>query len=115
MKQYLFLYPIKEYVGSLIENHEINFREKGLEVNHLNTLIEKRYRDKHYNINWLLFSLENDNSKPDYSNISELIEIHKGDRILNAGISFRQSSNERYTSHSFVISFRRIPFDRLCG
>jgi hypothetical protein len=113
MKQYLFLYPIEEYVDSCIVHRTAGFEKGAYGFRYINQLIKARYRDKKYDINWLLFSLDTDNQKPDFGLISPYFEIKKQDRILNAGISFERHCKEKiYFDPSFVLD-QLPPHERL--
>ncbi len=103
-KQYLFLYPVKEYFDSVL-NICRTFSIEGHSVNRLNDIINSRYRNKGYQINWLLFSREDDLDKPDTEGASDYVSVNKNDRILSAGIPFRRHvSEELYADNDFILN-----------
>ena len=85
MNQYLFLFPIEEYFNHVILS--TRFHEKGHKIDEFFDIIDARYRDN-CEINWLLFSRKDDESKPDMSSVPNYVRIMGNDRILNAGVSF---------------------------
>ena len=104
MKEYLFLYPIEEYVDNCIVHRTAGFEKGMYGFSYINKLIEVRYRDEGYGINWLLFSLDTDVQKPHLDLVSRYIEIRKEDRILNAGISFERHCKEKtYPNPNLVL------------
>ena len=103
MNQYLFLYPIKEYFEAEIKDSL--FSLDGHNVGELFTIINARYRDRNYQINWLLFSEDGNARKPDFSIVSAYVDIHREDRILLAGISFVEHIGMKvYTDEDFVLN-----------
>lgn len=55
MKEFLFLYPISEYLDACIGR--ITRRESGwLLCKRFNDLVEARYRQRDFGVNWLMFS-----------------------------------------------------------
>lgn len=61
---------------------------KGVDVRNIFEIINARYRDKNYEINWLFFSSEEDPKKPDTGHLPDYVDIRDSDRLLNAGVSF---------------------------
>ena len=103
-KQYIFLYPFREYFESML-NFCKTFYKEGHSVDKLNDIITSRYRSKGYGINWVLFSDENDHEKPDTKGLSGFVAIEKEDRILNAGVSFgKHVSEELYADNDFILN-----------
>jgi len=102
MKQYLFLYPIKEYVNRCLHSYP---NVKKHTTKELNELIRTRYRDKEYEINWLFFSKVGNPFKPDLDHASELIEILAKDRILISGLSYKEFNKiDKYPDPNFILS-----------
>jgi hypothetical protein len=88
MNEYLFLYPIAEYVDACTVHRSAGYEKGSGGFKRINQIIEARYRNKGYDVNWLLFSLKADNKLPDLGLTSPYFEIRTADRILNAEISF---------------------------
>lgn len=102
MDQYLFLFPIEEYFKSYLRDNRI-FNLPG-HPSELVKIIDARYRNKGYGINWLLFSQKKDLSKPDLSQVPECINIQKQDGILVAGVSFDDHVSKKvYADSDYVL------------
>lgn len=103
MDQYLFLFPIKPFIDSSLDS--CAFERKGHKPRELFELIGARYRKDGYEINWLLFSKDNNLSEPDLSQIPDYVKFHKKDNILNAGISFKSHISEKiYADPEYVLN-----------
>jgi len=93
------LFPVKECFDECIDIHRKGFEEINQKpenvIGYINNLIDVRYRNKCYGINWLLYSLGKNCSKPDLSRISSYVKIHREDKILVAGISHEKHRKER--------------------
>ena len=85
MKQFIFLYPIPEYINHAIENYG-RFEEGGIEayrqrsMHILNQCIEVRYRQQGFGITYAIF---------DGHTISDVIELQPLDRIIEVGMEYR--------------------------
>lgn len=102
-RQYLFLYPVGEYIDSS-KNGCKTFEREGHSVSKLWDMIDNRYRKEGYGINWLLFGVGGDEMKPDTSIVPGYVDIRKGDRILSAGVSFKEhTTKEIYADNDFVL------------
>lgn len=85
MKEFVFLYPIPEYVDISIENSggierdgaDI-FRKKYNDA--INEAIDIRYRKNGFGINYVLF---------DNHPVSDLFELQDSDRFIQAGLDFK--------------------------
>jgi hypothetical protein len=120
MNQFMFLYPIPEYIGFEIRNgaHRWNcptwekkwtkifrwlseeekdklrpivIQEKEARFSYqyskiLNKCINERYRDNGFKINWVIFKGHS---------ISDLIQVHSEDSILQTDIDFQTHTTER--------------------
>lgn len=90
MSHFLYLYPIKEYIETSIKynttNRSIDKEAETLE--HLNKIIDKRYRENPYNIYWLTFSDEHGNTN--YDIIDDRIYIDATDSIIDNGLTFTE-------------------------
>lgn len=103
MDQYLFLYPLKLYFDAAMEFYP-SFSWKDRKPSKLNEIINERYRNRGFDINWLFFSQEGNVSAPDMSGISEHIQVKQCDRILNSGISFERFQRERvYPDPGYIL------------
>ena len=103
MNQYLFLYPIKEYFESCIAYRA--FLEDGHRPVKLCEMINARYRNNGYGINWLLFGKDEDDSKPDFSKVPSFVDIEPRDGILVAGVSFKKHTSEAvYADVDFILN-----------
>jgi hypothetical protein len=91
MDHYLFLYPQREYVDFEWENHKD--RMDGTTPAYLNDLIDARYRQQGFIINWLLFDEDDEPGKPASGSVSPWLQIRQGDRVLAAGVTFRIHQN----------------------
>jgi len=83
-REFVFLYPIPEIINHEIKNHSYGeeggieaFKEKYARL--LNECIDLRYRKKNFGINFVTFT---------HHDISELIEVQPGERILDANMYF---------------------------
>ncbi|MFH1607868.1 MAG: hypothetical protein ABIA78_01930 [archaeon] len=135
MKQFVFLYPIPEYINWEIENGSYGWdckpwmnkwekifenlneeerdktRPKALKEKQarfrphysriLNKCIDKRYREKGFKINWVIFK--------DHT-ISNVIDVQDGDIIIEADIDFRTHTTKRvdgtyqYPNNDFILN-----------
>ncbi len=109
MKVYLFLYPIKEYIYSLLLMWPtFSFNEH--QASEINRLIRARYRERGYQIWWLLFSDPNDLEKPDLTRIFDGMNILEGDTLIPCGITFQDHiSKKLYADSERVVD--RLPKD----
>ncbi len=102
MNQYMFLYPVEEYFNNIILSKK--FYKNKFEIGELFDIIDARYRENDYEINWLTFSREDNENEPDLSKIPNYVRINEDDRIINAGISFENhTKNKRYADPDYVI------------
>lgn len=95
MKEFVFLYPIPEYIETSMQNSGMEgngpdrFRRKYKKT--LNTSIDQRYRQKGFGVNYVVF---------DGHAVSDAIELQASDRIINAGMDFKthitKQSNGEY-------------------
>jgi hypothetical protein len=110
MKGFLFLYPDKEHINWAVEQNSwwMNPREKGEYIGKcefLNKVIDRRYRQRGYLVNWVLFCKGDDRGLPNRSSISELIDIFDSDKIISAGISRNEHMlGKTYPSEEFVLA-----------
>jgi len=110
MNQYLFLFPVKEYFEACL-NACGTFEFRGHKPAELIHIIDARYRNKGYKINWLLFSREDDLSKPDLRQVPDFLEIEEHDGILVAGVSFGEhTSKGKYADSDYVLD--QLPIHR---
>lgn len=104
MKVYLFLYPIKEYIYSLLLMWPtFSFHEH--QPSEINRLIRARYRDRGFQIWWLLFSDPDDPGKPDLTRIFEDMDIREEDILLPCGVNFQDHVKKRlYPSSDRIVN-----------
>jgi len=118
-KEFLFCYPIEEYINVPIDwwcKPWQLFRKKGGKIKQFDNLIDKRYRKNGWKINWLMFSDEKDESKPDMSRTSKYFKTHKEDRILVAGMGFdKHIKTEKYPDENFILEQIPIPDKLIIG
>lgn len=100
MKKFLFLYPIREYTDREIGNAAADAPV----IRRFNEIIDVRYRRSGYQMNWLLFSAENDASLPDVSLLDPRILMRESDRIIPAGVSREQHRKFIYPSCGHILS-----------
>ena len=104
MKIFLFLYPIKQYFKSEINNSFL-FRKKNHDPKRINSIINARYREKGYQMAWLMFSDPNEALRPDISSVSDYVEILKDDIIIVSGVSFEKHLKEKkYPEYVFILA-----------
>ncbi len=102
--QYLFLFPIKEYIEACLDACR-TFELEGHHPGEIVKIIDARYRNNNFKINWLLFCQENNPSITDTSQVSPHIEIRENDGLLTAGVSFKRHTNEElYADADFVLN-----------
>ena len=102
MKAFLFLYPIEKYFERSLKMNRIAFMEDNNFPKRINEIIDARYRQKGYRINWLMFSTDYDSTKPDLFSVSKYIIINQEDNVLTAGISFIEE--KIYPDIDFILS-----------
>src|SRR3989338_10455034 len=94
MRRFLFLYPIREYVDREVTDAHDDLSA----LERLNEIIDARYRQFGYQINWLLFSVGGRPNIPDLSLLDPRIKIHETDRIISAGLSRERHRKYIYPS-----------------
>lgn len=106
-EQYLFLYPINPHFYYALKDYS-GCKPNGKQgtTQYLNEIIDARYRKNNFDVNWLLFGQESDESKPDDSLLSErYVKVSKEDRILSAGVSWDRHRFEKvYAEPSYVLN-----------
>ncbi|HLE07288.1 MAG TPA: hypothetical protein VI933_01545 [archaeon] len=101
--QYLFLFPIKEYIEFSMFVEDVP--KAGHTTEYLMRIIEARYRSKGYDVNWLLFSEHGDLANPDRAAVPPYVEIKPEDRVLVAGVSFETHTTKKvYADLDFVLN-----------
>lgn len=105
MKLFLFLYPIQPYLEYLISGLFEIFENP---MSRFNELITKRYRDRDYQVGWVVFSDQQDASMPDKKIVCQKITVDKDDLWIPSGVSFAVHTTERvYPRPSFM--HNRLP------
>ncbi len=100
MKHFVFLYPIPEIIDFEIENHGWSeeggadaFKQKYKSL--LNRCIDVRYRQKGFDINYVIF---------DGSSVSDVIELRETDRIIKVGLDFKTHTTKHlYPDPDFIL------------
>ena len=106
MKSFVYMYPIPEFINQEIEwNHNFMGPDNEKEERNafrkayktvLNECIDKRYRINGFQINWAIFD-----SHP----VSDIAEICKEDRIIEAGIDFKTHTIKKiYADNDYLIN-----------
>ncbi|MBU2632335.1 cysteine hydrolase [Patescibacteria group bacterium] len=91
MKEFVFLYPIPEYIDHEVKNHGW-FEKGGTEVYRekykgtLNECINLQYRKKGFGINYVIF---------DGHAISDTVDVQPPDRIIEAGMDFETHTTKQ--------------------
>ncbi|MFA5932881.1 MAG: hypothetical protein WCV81_01290 [Microgenomates group bacterium] len=88
MKEFVFLYPIQEYLDGCVGSEAIRRREGWEVCQRFNEIVEARYRQRGFGVSWVMFSDPNEHQLPDFSIKAKEIEIKPEDHILVAGVSF---------------------------
>ncbi|MBI5060877.1 MAG: hypothetical protein HZB67_01030 [Candidatus Aenigmarchaeota archaeon] len=104
MQAFLFMYPIPDYIEYEIKQNSwaMNEREKAdylKKCGCINDLIDGRYRQNGFSINYALFSQD---SKDNH--VSGLIKQHPADRIIHVGVTRDDLRRKIYPSEEFIIS-----------
>ncbi|MFC1697944.1 hypothetical protein ACFL1H_06400 [Nanoarchaeota archaeon] len=108
MKHFIFLYPIKRYMEEFVM-FKYHFEHKDCEgeIEHLNKIIDTRYRQKGYQVNWLFFSKGDsqlDLYKPDLDNKSKYMDFHDNDMNLVNKVTFDKHVKEKfYPDNEFIM------------
>lgn len=98
MKEFLFLYPIQEYLNACIGREAIR-KQHGWDLcQKFNDIIEARYRQRGFGVNWLMFSNRCGSQNPDLLLLAEEIVIKPQDKILSSEVPF-----------VFMTAFNRYP------
>lgn len=85
--QYLFLYPLRQYFEGLFGWRPGDANERS--VKFLMRIINARYRDEGYDINWLVFGQDENLHEPNIGNIQKSVEVRVEDRLITAGIPYK--------------------------
>ncbi|TSC72722.1 MAG: hypothetical protein G01um101438_439 [Parcubacteria group bacterium Gr01-1014_38] len=116
MKVFLFLYPIREYIreGQVGRWHQ-DLRKKGYDPGRLNELIDARYREKDYQVVWVLFGEPHAPDQPNMRNLSPLVTIYLGeDAAISCGVTFEEHVREkRYPDPASILTQLPVPIDHL--
>lgn len=113
MKQFVFLYPIPEYIDYEIDNHSFGdktFRQKYKTL--LNKCIDLRYRQNGFGINYVLF-----NKSP----VSDVVELKESDRIIEVGLDFKTFTTKQpdetyhYPDEDYILNQLNASIIRISG
>ena len=116
MQQYLFLYPLQQYFDRAIRENA-SFRIYGYKPEKLFAIIDERYRNEGFGIDWLFFGKEGSVETPDRESASSHLVMHPQDRLLTSGITMRDHQTERpegylYPDPEFILG-QLPPHNRL--
>lgn len=103
MSNFMFLYPVEEYINSTIEYNITNRNENKIEetIDTFNQIIDQRYRKECFDIYWLTF--KNGKGKPNYDIIDDRIDIIDTDNIIDNEITFQQLKEGNYPEPDKII------------
>ncbi|MDD4784208.1 MAG: hypothetical protein PHY32_01210 [Candidatus Pacebacteria bacterium] len=91
MNYFLFLYPVSPIIDFEIKMHNYSKRRyKKI----LNECIDNRYRQKGFKIIYIVF---------DDINVSDVIKLRPEDKILKAGISYKDNMEGKYPNWNFIL------------
>ena len=104
MKAFVFLYPIKHYFDEYLVDHLKVSGKANNNFGRINDIIDVRYRQKDYNIWWVMFSKEDGSREPDLAIASNCIRMRPGDKVIASGISLKTHTEEfKYPDPEFIL------------
>jgi hypothetical protein len=115
MRAFLFLYPTKYYVSHECERTLPNMPKAKI-VKRLNQIIHRRYRQRGYQIFWLVFGRSDNARQPDVDSISPVINVAPQDKVISAGVRFYADGTGRefeYARSDFVLRQMGKPLDHV--
>lgn len=117
MKEFLFLYPVTPFLDYCLrlgtrENRRYHLADALCD--RFNDIIEARYRQRGFSVNWLMFSQDDQAQNPDLTLKAEEIAFNNEDRILTSGVSFKRLvEDKQYPDFEYILSQLPEPVDRL--
>ena len=106
MKQFLFMYPITQYLE--FEKDKMNLDKGDSYPEIFNKIIEKRYRTKEFGINFAIFG---------NTEVDSRIEVKGSDKIIPVGVDLR-ASDFKYPNPDYIIdqlNLKEIKHLRISG
>ena len=105
------MYPIEEFFDSIWKHRKTCFQADGYSPKRIDEIIQARYRDKGYEVYWLLFSAEHIMEEPNISRIkSDIFTVYPNDNVISAGVSFSLHVNCKvYPDAEYILS--QLPDD----
>ena len=97
------MYPYKSYFDNEM-NDKSSFFRKGHSVQHLFDIINKRYREQGFDINWLFLSKEDDIKLPDMRSVPNYVDIREEDKILVAGVTAETLKKDDYPNGLYILN-----------
>ncbi len=98
MKTFVFLYPVTKFVAACVEQSSL-FREGRHSPWELNRLIGIRYRERGYQIAWIVFSRYGQGSCPEWNWIAGEFDFRGQDRVIPCGIPLEAMVSKRQYPH----------------
>ena len=99
MKEFLFMYPVSDYInweirnGSWLSKTKIPYRRFYKEM--INKTINQRYRENGFGINFAIFN---------NGSISNIIDLQKSDKVVEVGLDFETHCSKKiYPKSNFIM------------
>ncbi len=101
--QFIFLYPIKPYFEGLIGWKGSYSRFQNYTLNNISNMIDRRYRKKGFEINWVFFSGRK-RAIPDLSMNQGIISTRNHDKMISNGVDFSDYINNKISpSNDYIL------------
>lgn len=88
MKEFLFMYPIQEYLDEIIGRGNIRQLEGREVCQKFNDIVEARYRQREFRVGWVMFKDRLGKNVPDMLARAREINIKPDDDILFSDVDF---------------------------
>lgn len=98
MKQFIYMYPISEFINFeiILGNHGSKTDFKEFYKLKLDSCIDKRYRQKGFNINYFIF---------DDSKVSDIIVLRDSDKVKFVGLDYKNHVEEKkYPNEDYILN-----------
>jgi hypothetical protein len=110
MKQFVFMYPIPEFIDFEIGLGCYGFKNDFREFykKKLNSCINKRYRQNNFKINYFIF---------DDSKVSDIILLQDSDKVKSVSLDYKKHLREKeYPNEDYILSqLDEVDTLRICG
>lgn len=104
MSEFVFLYPIQPYIDDVLGDKDTRPDFKFQLCPRLNEIVNRRYRNRDYDVSWVMFGCSGDETTPDMSTKAQEIDIYPNDKIISAGISFVRHRDEKvYPDNAYLL------------